>query len=487
MNTSGLQHVKCIHFIGIGGAGMGGIAEVLLSQGYQISGSDLNAGAMVKRLQGLGAEIFMGHRAEHIGNADVIVVSTAIHADNPELLAAQQAHIPVIPRAQMLADLMRNKRGIAVAGTHGKTTTTSLLASVLTEAGLDPTFVIGGMLKSAGANAYLGKSPFFVAEADESDASFLHLYPEIAIVTNIDADHMSTYDNSFERLCDTFSQFLHRLPFNGLAVVCLDDPVIAELMPRIARPMLTYGFHADADVQIKDFQAEGFKSHFTLVLNRINPENTSRELNVTLNLPGLHNVLNAAAVCAVAASLDVSDIAITQALAQFTGVGRRMQIYGEFPVNGGHALLVDDYGHHPRELIVTWAAARQAWPDRRLVVLYQPHRYTRTHDLFDDFVEVLATQADQLLLLDIYSAGETPIAGADGPSLFTAICAKSQHTPLFIPNLEDINAALQQVLRDGDVLLTQGAGNVGAIAPRLMSEGIGIEALQPLAANLQAR
>jgi UDP-N-acetylmuramate--alanine ligase len=482
VNTSSLKHVKRIHFIGIGGAGMGGIAEVLLSQGYQVSGSDLNAGAMVQRLRDLGAQIAIGHQAENIANADVIVVSTAIHTDNPELVAAQQAHIPVIPRAQMLADIMRNKRGIAVAGTHGKTTTTSLLASVLTEAGLDPTFVIGGLLKSAGANAYLGKSPFFVAEADESDASFLYLYPEIAIITNIDADHMATYDNDFDKLCDTFNQFLHRLPFNGLAVACLDDPIIAKLLPRVARPILTYGFHTDADVQIKDFHAEGFQSHFTLVLNRINREATSRELKITLNLPGLHNVLNAAAVCAVAASLEVSDIAITQALTQFTGVGRRMQVYGELPVEGGHVLVVDDYGHHPREIAATWAAARQAWPDRRLVVLYQPHRYTRTHDLFNDFVEVLSTQPDQLLLLDIYSAGETPIIGADGPSLFAAVAAKSQSNPLFISNLEDINMVLQQVLQPGDVLLTQGAGNVGAIAPRLMGEGI--VAPEKLAANL---
>ncbi len=459
------KHVHHIHFIGIGGAGMGGIAEVLIRQGYNVTGSDLSQNTMVKHLQELGAHIELGHRAENITNAEVVVVSTAINPENPELLAAKAANIPVIPRAQMLADLMRMKYGIAIAGTHGKTTTTSLLASILTEAGLDPTFVIGGLLKSAGAHAYLGKSEFFIAEADESDASFLHLYPEIAIVTNIDADHMGTYANDFNCLRDTFVEFLHHLPFNGLGVVCIDDPVIAELTSRIARPLLTYGFHADAHVRITNFRPNGFQSQFTLEFTKEN-----KTLDITLNLPGMHNALNAAAVCGVANSLGVGEEAIQGALEKFAGVGRRMQVYGDFDTDKGRLLLIDDYGHHPREIMATWAAVRQAWPGRRLVVAYQPHRFTRTHDLFNDFVEVLSQQPDQLVLLDVYSAGESPIPGATGEALFNAVAARSKTAPLFVPVIDDLLNTLDQVLQDGDILLTQGAGSIGTIAPRLAED-----------------
>lgn len=472
MTTHYLKHVKRIHFIGIGGAGMGGIAEVLLHQGYEVTGSDLSQNAIVKRLQNLGAAITQEHRAENIINADVVVISTAISQNNPELIAAKEARIPVIARAQMLADLMRGKHGIAIAGTHGKTTTTSLLASVLTEAGLDPTFVIGGLLKSTGTHAYLGKSPFFVAEADESDASFLYLYPEISIVTNIDADHMETYQNDFNHLRDTFIQFLHRLPFNGLAVVCIDDPVIREILPRIAKPILTYGFHPDADLRIVDFQPQGFQSHFTLKHAK-----DEKNLEITLNLPGTHNALNTAAVCGVAMSLGVPDNAIKNALEKFSGVGRRMQIYGELETAQGHVLLVDDYGHHPREIIATWSAIRQAWPNRRLVVVYQPHRYTRTRNLFKDFVEVLSQQPDQLILLDVYSAGETPIPGANGEALFHAIQQQSKTTPVFVPHIEELPNVLNQLLKNGDILLTQGAGSVGTIAPKIAAEWLSLNNL----------
>lgn len=463
MSAHYLKHVKRIHFIGIGGAGMGGIAEVLLHQGYAISGSDLNQNTMVKHLQNLGANIMLQHVAENVVGADVVVISTAIAADNPELVAAKKALIPVVPRAQMLADLMRMKQhGIAVAGTHGKTTTTSLLACVLTEAKLDPTFVIGGMLKSAGTNAYLGNSPFFVAEADESDASFLYLYPEIAIVTNIDADHMSTYQNDFEQLKNTFVQFLHRLPFNGLAVVCMDDPVIREILPLIGRPILTYGFHEDADIQIADFQPTGFQTRFTLKHAK-----DGKDIAITLNLPGTHNALNTAAVCGVALSLGVDETAIQNALEKFSGVGRRMQVYGELETARGRVLLIDDYGHHPREITATWTAIRQAWPDRRLVVAYQPHRYTRTRDLFADFTTVLSQQTDQLVLLDVYSAGEEPIPNADGKTLFEAIRQQSKTEPVFVPKIDELPDVLEKVLQNGDVLLTQGAGSIGTVAPKL--------------------
>ncbi len=464
MTVSLLEEVKRIHFIGIGGAGMGGIAEVLLHLGYAVSGSDPGKNAMIQRLLGLHATIFPEHKAENIAGIELIVVSSAIAQDNPEIIAAQRANIPIIARAEMLAELMRTKYGIAIAGTHGKTTTTSLCASILAEGGLDPTFVIGGLLKSAGANAHLGYSEYFVAEADESDASFLFLHPKIAIVTNIDADHLGTYGGDFNRLCDTFIKFLQQLPENGLAVMCHDDPVIRELLPRISRPVVTYGFDEQADLRIIDFNPQGFETHF-----KIHDARNNQEIAITLNLPGAHNVLNAAAAIAVALKLGMPAIAIQRALQKFSGVGRRMQIYGELPVGAGHVLVIDDYGHHPREIKATWSAIRQAWPERRLVVVYQPHRYSRTRDLFTDFVNVLAQDADQLILLDVYPAGEKPIMGADGAALFSAIKTRSHAEPIFVPHMEALTEVLRQELRAGDVLLTQGAGNVGTIAPKLMA------------------
>lgn len=472
MSAPNLKEVKRIHFIGIGGAGMGGIAEVLANQGYEVTGSDLSHNAVVQRLQNMNVRVFPEHVAENVIGANVVVVSSAISADNPEIVNAKKLRIPVIPRAQMLADLMRSKLGVAIAGTHGKTTTTSLAASVLTEAGFDPTYVIGGLLKSAGVHAHLGQSQIFVAEADESDASFLFLSPEITVVTNIDADHLGTYNNDFNRLRETFIEFLHRLPFNGLAIVCADDPEIAKIIPEIARPTITYGFDAKADIQIRDFKPNGFQTVFTLHA----PALGLPDVTVTLNLPGKHNVLNTAAVYAIAAKLKVPVEAFQRALQQFSGVGRRMQVYGEVPIENGSVLLVDDYGHHPREIMATWAAARQAWPERRLVVVYQPHRYSRTYDLFKDFVEVLSEQPDKLVLLDVYSAGEAPIAGADGKSLFEAVRQRSQKDPVFVPKIEGLAEALQAILQPGDVLLTQGAGNVGTFAPQIFSQEMQLSA-----------
>ncbi|HVV69512.1 MAG TPA: UDP-N-acetylmuramate--L-alanine ligase [Gammaproteobacteria bacterium] len=465
MTTSLLENVRHIHFVGIGGAGMGGIAEVLLHQGYIISGSDMGKNAMVQRLSGLGAKIFPEHKAQNILGAEIVVVSTAIAEDNPEVIAARLANIPVIARAQMLAELMHSKYGIAIAGTHGKTTTTSLVASILTEGGLDPTFVIGGLLKSAGANAHLGTSEYFVAEADESDASFLFLHPKITIVTNVDADHLGTYGGDFECLCDTFIRFLHQLPEDGLAIVCIDDPVIRELLPRITRPVVTYGFDSAAEIRITDFDPQGFQTHF-----KVRDTHHGEEVVVSLNLPGAHNVLNATAAIAVAFRLGISGEAVARALQKFAGVGRRMQIYGELPVGKGGVLVIDDYGHHPREIAATWAAIRQAWPERRLVVVYQPHRYTRTRDLFTDFVSVLTKEVDKLILLDVYSAGETPISGADGAALFLAIQSHTEGEPVFVPHMDDLPEVLARELRAGDVLLTQGAGSVGGVAPKLMAK-----------------
>lgn len=463
------SYIKHIHFVGIGGAGMSGIAEVLLRQGYKVTGSDISQNVMVQRLQNMQATVFHEHKPENILGADVVVTSTIISADNPEVLAAQAARIPVIPRAQMLADLMRAKQGIAIAGTHGKTTTTSLITALLTEAGLDPTFVIGGMLKSAGAHSHLGHSPFFVAEADESDASFLYLYPQMAVVTNIDADHLETYHHDFSALRQTFVQFLHRLPFNGLAVICMDDPITHDLIVDIARPTVTYGFDEDADVRIIDFTPQGFQSRFTLVSQA---DSHFQPLTITLNLPGVHNALNAAAACVVALKVGVPSTVIQKSLAQFTGVGRRLQVHGELDIADGKVLVVDDYGHHPREVAVTLAAVRQAWPGRRLVVVYQPHRYTRTRDLFNEFVEVLSQQVDQLILLEIYPAGETPIPGADGKSLWTALRQHCQVEPVFVQDMQTLPDVLMKVLQSDDVLLTQGAGSVGTIAPALMKHGL---------------
>ena len=456
-----MRRIRRIHFVGIGGAGMSGIAEVLLNQGYEVAGSDAKAGKTTDRLKSFGAEIFIGHDAAHIEKADVLVVSTAIDPSNPEVKAAQERRLPIVRRAEMLAELMRYRHGIAIAGTHGKTTTTSLIASILGEGGFDPTYVIGGLLTSAGTNAKLGSSRYFVAEADESDASFLHLQPMASVVTNIDADHMDTYGGDFEVLKRTFIEFLHNLPFYGLAVVCGDDPVVRELLPKIGRPTLTYGFDADNDIRATDVHQEGLQTHFTV-------HRAGREpLRVTLNLPGLHNVLNSLAAIAIATDEEVEDNAIVSALASFQGVGRRFQRLAE--VDG--VQLVDDYGHHPREVAATIAAARQAFPGRRLVMMFQPHRYSRTRDCFEDFVQVLST-VDQLLLLDVYSAGEKAIAGADSRTLARSIRTRGLVDPVFVEKSDELAQLLPSQLRAGDVLLTQGAGTVGAIALELAQNGL---------------
>ncbi len=455
-----MRRVRRIHFIGIGGAGMGGIAEVLANEGYQISGSDIANNRVTEHLASLGAEIHVGHKAENVHGASVVVVSTAIHADNPEIIAARELRIPVVRRAEMLAELMRYRHGIAIAGTHGKTTTTSLIASVYAQAGADPTFVIGGLLNSAGTNARLGTSRYLIAEADESDASFLHLQPLVAVVTNIEADHMDTYGGDFTKLRATFLEFLHNLPFYGLAVVCIDDPVIRGLLPEIGRATITYGYSEDADIQVQEFVQEGSQSQFRLRLQ------DGSILPLRLNLPGRHNALNAAAAVAVAREDQISTGAIVDALAQFAGVGRRFQQYGEFDTGAGKVLLVDDYGHHPTEVRATLAAARAAWPERRLVLIFQPHRYTRTRDLYDDFAEVLA-KVDVLIMLDVYAAGEDPIPGADGRSLCRSIRQRGTLDPIFVATPAEVPAVLADVLKDGDVVLTQGAGNVGQLCRKL--------------------
>ncbi|OOF12540.1 UDP-N-acetylmuramate--L-alanine ligase [Salinivibrio proteolyticus] len=455
-----MRRVKRIHFVGIGGAGMCGIAEVLINEGYQITGSDLAQNVVTERLASMGAEIFIGHQASHIEKASVVVVSTAIKPDNPEVVAAKSLRIPVVRRAEMLAELMRYRHGIAVAGTHGKTTTTALVTQIYSEAGLDPTFVNGGLVKSAGTNARLGSSRYLIAEADESDASFLHLQPMVAIVTNIEADHMDTYGGNFETLKQTFIDFLHNLPFYGLAVVCIDDPVVRALIPSIGRQVITYGFSDDADVRLHDYHQKGQRGIFKVT-------RPGREtLTIELNIPGQHNALNASAAIAVATEDGVDDAAIVRALASFEGTGRRFDQLGEFPVEQGTALLVDDYGHHPSEVDVTIKAARAGWQDHRLVMIFQPHRYSRTRDLYDDFANVLEN-VDVLLMLDVYSAGETPIAGADGRSLCRSIRARGKLDPIFVPNAEALPAALANVLQANDLVLTQGAGDIGKVARNL--------------------
>lgn len=456
-----MRRIRTIHFVGIGGAGMCGIAEVLLNQGYQITGSDIRASSTTIRLEQLGAKVFIGHHENNVAQASVVVVSSAVKADNPELVAANEMRIPVVPRAEMLGELMRYRHGIAVAGTHGKTTTTSLIASILAEGELDPTFVIGGLLNSAGTNARLGDSRYFVAEADESDASFLHLQPMISIVTNIEADHMATYGGDFNRLKDTFIQFLHNLPFYGLAVMCLDDPVIASLLSQVARPVVTYGVSPDADVRAENIVMEGTRSHFDVVRR-----DHAGVLKVSLNIPGHHNVLNALAAIAVATDEGISDRAIVTALEKFQGVGRRFQLADNIPCDDGVITLVDDYGHHPTEVAATLNAARGAWPNRRIVMMYQPHRYSRTRDLYEDFVSVLS-QVDLLLLLEVYSAGEDAIAGADGRSLSRSIRQRGAVDPIFVEDVQQIPQILKDVLKPGDVLITQGAGNVGSISSKL--------------------
>jgi UDP-N-acetylmuramate--alanine ligase len=456
-----MRRIRHIHFVGIGGVGMGGIAEVLFNLGYQISGSDLRENQLTRRLVTLGIHVMLGHSASYIKSCDVVVVSSAVSEDNPEVVAARARLIPVVPRAEMLAELMRFRYGIAVAGTHGKTTTTSLIAAILGEGGLDPTFVIGGRLNSVGANGGLGSGEYLVAEADESDASFLRLQPLLAVVTNVDADHMSTYDGDFAALKAAFLEFLHHLPFYGLAVVCLDDPVIQELLPDMGRPVVTYGRCAEADYRLQDLRQSQGRTQFRVV--RPGDPNW---LTVVLNLPGAHNALNALAAMAVAHEVGVEDRAIRKALEDFAGIGRRFQCYGEITTPRGNVLLIDDYGHHPREIAATLEAAYAGWPGRRLVVVFQPHRYTRTRDLFEDFVRILS-QVGVLLLLDIYSAGEAPITGADGRALERAIQAYGRLNPIWVEDIEAVPEVLQGLLQEGDMLLTLGAGDIGALARRL--------------------
>lgn len=463
-----MHRVRHIHFVGIGGAGMGGIAEVLANEGYQISGSDLAPNPVTQQLSALGATIYFNHRPENVLDASVVVVSTAISADNPELIAAREARIPVIRRAEMLAELMRFRHGIAVAGTHGKTTTTAMVTSIYAEAGLDPTFVNGGLVKAAGTHARLGSSRFLIAEADESDASFLHLQPMVAIVTNIEADHMDTYQGDFEILKQTFINFLHNLPFYGRAVMCIDDPVIRELLPRVGRHVTTYGFSEDADVFIEDYRQVGAQGHFTVRRQDKTP------IEVMLNSPGRHNALNAAAAIAVATDENISDDAILTALAGFQGTGRRFDFLGEYPlenVNGksGSVMLVDDYGHHPTEVDATIKAARAGWEDKRLVMVFQPHRYTRTRDLYEDFANVLS-QVDLLVMLDVYAAGETPIPGADSRSLCRTIRARGKLDPILVSDIDAVPGILAPILDANDLILVQGAGNIGKVARKLADQ-----------------
>ena len=454
--------VKRVHFVGIGGSGMSGIAEVLLNLGYEISGSDLSTNATTQRLAGLGVKVFKGHVADQITGADAVVVSTAVKADNPEVMAAREKHIPVVPRALMLAELMRLKQGIAIAGTHGKTTTTSLAASVLAEGGLDPTFVIGGRLNSAGANARLGAGEFIVVEADESDASFLHLQPVLAVVTNIDADHMETYGHSMDKLKQAFVDFVHRLPFYGMAVLCQDDANIRDIIPKITKPITTYGLSPEAQIRAVDIQHSGGQMRFRVV--RSGSDSAAADLRVTLNLPGLHNVLNALAAIAVGMEVGVPDERIVKALAEFKGVGRRFQRHGEIALaGGGRFTRIDDYGHHPVEMAATLAAVRGAFPGRRLMLAFQPHRYTRTRDCFEDFVKVLST-VDVLVLSEVYPAGEAPIVAADGRALIRAVRVQGKVEPLFVESVSEVPAAILGAARDGDVVLTMGAGSIGGVA-----------------------
>ena len=456
-----MRRIRGIHFVGIGGAGMCGIAEVLANQGYAISGSDIKESPVVDHLRSLGARVEIGHRAENIGDADVVVTSSAVNTENLEVAEAHARRVPVVPRAEMLAELMRFRHGIAVAGTHGKTTTTSMVAAILGEAGLDPTFVIGGRLNSAGTNARLGQSRYLVAEADESDASFLHLQPMSAIVTNIDADHMHTYGGDFARLENTFIEFLHNLPFYGVAVLCVDDPVVRKLLPRVNRQVIRYGFSDDADLRAENVRQTGMSTAFRVVRTEGEP------LEITLNMPGRHNVLNALAAIAVAADEGADEEAIVRGLNGFTGVGRRFDVLGEYPcADGGSATLVDDYGHHPREVAATIAAIRDGWPGRRLVMLFQPHRYTRTRDLYEDFVDVLGG-VDQLLMLEVYSAGEDAIPGADTRALMRSLRQRARVEPVFVDDPAKLPELLANVLQGGDLLVTQGAGNVGGIAREL--------------------
>jgi UDP-N-acetylmuramate--alanine ligase len=456
-----MRRIRRIHMIGVGGSGMSGIAEVLVNLGYEVAGSDLRGSAVTERLTKRGVEVFIGHAAQNIGRADVVVSSSAVDEENPEVIAARTARIPVVPRAEMLAELMRYRHGIAVAGTHGKTTTTSLIAAIFGEAGLDPTFIIGGLVNSVGSNAQLGAGRILIAEADESDASFLHLQPMVTVVTNIEADHMETYGGDFTILRRTFLEFLHNLPFYGVAVLCIDDPVVRGMLPEITRQVITYGFAEDADYRISDMCRNGLTTAF--VVQR--PAGAS-PLSVNLNMPGAHNVLNATAAVAVACDEGLQDADMQKGLAGFTGVGRRFTRLGELTFPGGTAELVDDYGHHPTEVRATLESVRQAWPERRVVMVYQPHRYTRTRDLYEDFVAVLSG-CDVLVLLEVYPAGEAAIAGADSRSLTRSIRQRGQVEPVFAESIEDVPGLLSALVADGDVIVTQGAGTVSRLAQDL--------------------
>ncbi|PID54845.1 MAG: UDP-N-acetylmuramate--L-alanine ligase [Gammaproteobacteria bacterium] len=460
-----MRRVRHIHMIGIGGTGMSGIAEVLVNLGYQVSGSDLRESAVTARLVAQGVQLYIGHSGANVKGADVLVVSSAVNESNPEVQAARAVRIPVIRRAEMLAELMRYRHGIAVAGTHGKTTTTSLIASVFGAANLDPTFVIGGLVNSTGSHARLGAGQFLIAEADESDASFLHLQPMVAVVTNIEADHMDTYDGDFGRLRQTFVEFLRNLPFYGLAVLCVDDPVVAGLIPELSCPVVTYGFSEQADYRISERRGNGLRTEF--VVQR--PQDQT-PLPISLNMPGDHNVLNATAAIAVACDEGIDDAAITQALTSFSGVGRRFQQRGALRFAAGTALLVDDYGHHPTEVRATLNSARQAWPDKRLVMIYQPHRYSRTRDLFEDFVDVLSA-VDVLILVEVYAAGEQAIPGADSRALARSIRQRGKVEPVYASTIDAVAPLLDDLLADGDVVVTQGAGNIGGLADTLSQNG----------------
>ena len=461
-----MQRVRNVHFIGVGGVGMSGIAEVMLSLGFTISGSDIKTSLTVSRLQSLGIKVFIGHEEAHVQNVDVVVVSSAIDDTNPEIIAAKKQRIPIIRRAEMLAELMRFKKGIAVAGTHGKTTTTSLIASILSAAKYDPTYVIGGKLNSAATNAKLGKGEYLVAEADESDASFLHLQPILAIVTNIDADHLVTYDHDFNQLKKAFIEFLHHLPFYGLAILCADDKDIQSILPDINKPIKTYGVYSEADIKAVDIEYNSTRTDFTVVTKDQEP------FSITLNLPGEHNILNALAAISLALELAVDINIIQKALADFQGIGRRFEIYGDYSVNNNSFTLVDDYGHHPKELEATIKAAVNAWPDKRLLVVFQPHRFTRTYDLFDDFCSVLA-DVDALLLTEVYAAGEKHNADADSRALAAGIRARGKVQPVFVEELDEVINALSTMIEDGDVVLTMGAGSIGQLPKMIVDSFTG--------------
>jgi UDP-N-acetylmuramate--alanine ligase len=467
--NDGMRRIQCVHFVGIGGSGMGGIAEVLLNLGYDVQGSDIKANAVTQRLAQLGARVLLGHDAGNIAGADVVVVSTAINRNNPEVSAALDARVPVVPRAEMLGELMRFRYAIAVAGTHGKTTTTSLMASVLAEGGEDPTFVIGGRLKSAGTNARLGAGRYLVAEADESDASFLHLQPMVAIVTNIDNDHLGTHGGDFQKLRQSFLEFLHNLPFYGLAVLCVDDPELATLLPHVGRPVLTYGMGENADVRAVDIERMAGRTRFSVLR-----KGRADVLDVTVNLPGLHNVLNSLAAIAVATDIGVEDAAIQRSLAGFQGIDRRLQVVGELRLQEGEIVVVDDYGHHPTEINATLDALRQAYAGRRIVLVFQPHRYSRTRDLMDDFARVLS-QADTLFVTEVYAAGEAHIEGADGRAICRAVRGRGKVEPVFVPTVEEIAGALHGLIRPGDVIAMMGAGSISGAAHELAPQ---LEALR---------